>query len=238
LWAGGPGPNSELSFATWQSQGRDTPGSATGTVSQEPRGGFVETFQTTRCTLPPDQTRWKRSGAGTWDVQPAHFRNRSPASASTANYMTRVMQTLVDQELLLRVQRLDTLSQGGLQWWLRGGTQTSGQPSNGYFFQFVCNGVTDDIYVSRRVTGTDSFIAATVTGITHGADVWVRVRLVGGNIKLRQWLQGASEPGTWNYDATDGSPLLTGGRMLLAGETGAAGSQTDTRIRSLQLLPV
>jgi hypothetical protein len=52
--------------------------------------------------------------------------------------------------------------------------------------------------------------------ITSGMGVltdwrWIRVRLVGGNIKVKHWLNGAGEPASWGIDVTDGSPIAGSG---------------------------
>jgi CSLREA domain-containing protein len=53
------------------------------------------------------------------------------------------------------------------------------------------------------------------TGFTYGAgtQVWVRMQVVGANpttIRMRAWRDGTSEPGTWQYQATDSTAGLQG----------------------------
>jgi hypothetical protein len=75
-----------------------------------------------------------------------------------------------------------------------------------------------DIYV-YRVTGTSAtqLSGDTTISLTTGNWYWIRFQFSGSNYKARVWLDGDSEPGTWNVESTDSTYGTAGSVGLCKG---------------------
>ncbi len=78
-------------------------------------------------------------------------------------------------------------------------------------FQATLDGAVGDrvqVSLQIRVAGNYTTIGSTVTlsGVTHGADEWFHLRVqhaTSGNIKVRAWKDGTTEPSTWQLTVSD-----------------------------------
>lgn len=71
------------------------------------------------------------------------------------------------------------------------------------------------LQAATLISGTEKFLgsAVTVSGLTHTANTYIRIRmqLLGTNpttIKMKAWLDGTAEPTTWQYTVTDSTATL------------------------------
>ena len=93
---------------------------------------------------------------------------------------------------------------------------TLGGSPQGYVLQFAGAGSGPmGLYL---MSGYSTVATGSVTGFTGVTTTWFRIRVVGTNHKVRWWLDGGAEPGTWQIDATDSTFL--GGRFMLGNWSG------------------
>jgi hypothetical protein len=124
--------------------------------------------------------------------------------------------TVDDYEILTRITRFNpessTFSYGSaLIRYPRTGTGTA--QGDGYRIRKVSNVGLD---LDRKTNNSTTQIQRVSTSVAM--PVWVRIRVSGSNIKVRQWLEGGQEPDTWPIDQTDtnwpnGAPGLNTGQM-------------------------
>jgi hypothetical protein len=96
---------------------------------------------------------------------------------------------------------------------LAGRVSTSGASRTGYSCRVRTTSI--DIYHSTGSTFT-SVSGATIS-ITSGTWCWVRFRVNGTTCRARIWVDGDSEPGTWNVDSADSTYSTAGHVGLLKG---------------------
>ncbi len=80
------------------------------------------------------------------------------------------------------------------------------------------------LQASRFVGGSETLLgsAVTLSGVSHSAQqwIWLRAQVTGTNpttLRLKAWVEGQSEPGTWQYTVTDSAASLqTAGGVGLA----------------------
>lgn len=94
-----------------------------------------------------------------------------------------------------------------------GSFTSSGQPSNGYFLDLF--GSSSTFTVKRNVAGTTTTLATPSLTEQVGQTLHVRFKIVGAVISVKVWY-GSTEPGSWTYTGTDGSPYSTAGRVSLS----------------------
>ena len=77
---------------------------------------------------------------------------------------------------------------------------------------------TSDVYVYRSSGVTATQLGGdTTVSLTVGNWYWVRFQFSGSAYKLRVWLDGGSEPGTWNVEGTDSTYSTAGSVGLCKG---------------------
>jgi phage replication-related protein YjqB (UPF0714/DUF867 family) len=87
------------------------------------------------------------------------------------------------------------------------------------------------VSVRKRVGGTETLISATTTALTHAANARFRVRLQvsGTALRARAWLDGTTEPTTWDVDTTDTA-------LTAAGQIGMRGILSSSNTNTLPVL--
>lgn len=107
------------------------------------------------------------------------------------------------------------------QRWYTGRMSTSGSSRTGYAMRLRTTNIS--IYSFNAATFTS--IADTSVSISSGTWVWVRFRVNGTAVKVKQWTGAVgSEPGTWDIDTTDSTYSTAGHVGLLKG------SNTNTQL--------
>ncbi len=98
-------------------------------------------------------------------------------------------------------------------------------------YQLRVKGGSTNFELYRKTAFTGGYIALTpatntaYTALLANTVYWVRFQIVGATIQARIWADGATEPSTWQYVATDSS--LTSGRIWLS--VRQVGGTTTTR---------
>lgn len=168
-------------------------------------GGWGSTTPGGAYLLEGTATPYAVSGsAGTMDAT---------AGTSRAAKLTGVSARDVATTFRFRVDRLASGSGGYAYVTLRGSGTTA--VDDEYRLK-VRVSATGELFVhgTRVVDGAEADLGAeAATGLTAPAGTWVRVRArVSGTgpaeLVVRAWLDGTSEPGTWQYRATDSTSVL------------------------------
>jgi hypothetical protein len=81
------------------------------------------------------------------------------------------------------------------------------------------------IQINGSGNGIDIFKIGAYSSIGSASDAslfaagtrWFKIRVVGNNHKVKWWLDGSAEPGTWNIDATDATPLTDSAGLPVVG---------------------
>jgi hypothetical protein len=98
---------------------------------------------------------------------------------------------------------------------------TTDYPPNGYFAEIYPN-ASGSWNVQRVVGSTKTSLATAAYTTTAGTAVAVRLRVVGSVVSFRIWNVGSSEPGTWTYTGTDGTPYSTAGKVFMSAQNGGS----------------
>ncbi|HET8911206.1 MAG TPA: hypothetical protein VFN23_07075 [Ktedonobacteraceae bacterium] len=90
-------------------------------------------------------------------------------------------------------------------------------------------GSTTTLSIDKRIAGTLSNLLTPAAGFTYaaGSHLWIRFRVQGTTLYIRAWLDGSSEPATWNGSVTDSS-LASGRSGLYASGNPTTGPQFDS----------
>jgi hypothetical protein len=72
----------------------------------------------------------------------------------------------------------------------------------------------NQIALSRYNAGSGTTLDTYSITLTTSSWYWIRMRVVGANIKVKVWLGTRSdEPGSWHIDYDDSSPVLSAGKV-------------------------
>lgn len=119
-------------------------------------------------------------------------------------------RNVVDFDMVVQVQ-YSTLSGQYLELgWRVGRYMYSGTPDSGYVLQ-IGEGSTAKIFRINSYTQVGSTVST--PELTGAVTAWFRIRSVGSAHKVRWWLDGASEPSSWNIEVTDAT--YTEGALML-----------------------
>ena len=69
---------------------------------------------------------------------------------------------------------------------------------------------TPELNVMKVVDGTQTRVANVAFPAADGTAYWERVRIQGGVVSVKAWVDGTAEPSSWNLTWTDDSPLPGG----------------------------
>jgi hypothetical protein len=172
-----------------------------------------------------NSTKWTTSASSGNSVLINANRARHSFNGSGTTSQSTVSVVGKDIDILFNFQFSDTASQYRLEidW------RTTGASGSDQYYMVAENQSASTSYIHRVQSGVDTAI---VTGLSLGGSTakrWVRIHHVGANIKVRWWDDGSTEPGTWNVDYTDASPVLQSGVIALdtwAGGTNGGAAHT------------
>jgi len=78
---------------------------------------------------------------------------------------------------------------------------------------------------AKLVSGGFNNIADANITLNNGEYRWIRAQMIGNHVQIRSWVDGGSEPGTWDIDTTDSS-YASAGRFGMATNAFAGGGDT------------
>lgn len=170
---------------------------------------LADTFTATTGT-PPDTNRWTTTVAagGTATIQANALRLLFTSTSSSTASVTSKAAAAQDSEQLVRYQFAST------------GTSTAGtfsvqarnSASGNIRVEFSSNTTTATIF---RTIGTTSTSLGTFTVPVGTTPRWVRLRVVGTTVNVRNWADGTTEPATWTATVTNATGVTTSGVLKL-----------------------
>lgn len=131
---------------------------------------------------------------------------------ATASDRFVTLDTLaLDQDIQVTLDTNTLPTGAGTQYGLTGRWTDANNHYLGYAAVAVTTGLITAV-VAKRVAGTLTTVASSVTALTIAADATVRFRLCGNRVQLKIWATATAEPTAWNVDVTDATPALTSTR--------------------------
>jgi hypothetical protein len=150
------------------------------------------------------------SGSDNWvELLSALLPNAAPSPNPTAYLFG--MPALGDVELTVDVTGT-SVSHVYVALRTDGTFASTAKPLNGYFLDLY--GSSSTFTVNRNVAGTTTTLATPSLTEQVGQPLHVRFRVEGADVYVRAWY-GGTEPGSWTWSGTDGTPYLTAGKVSL-----------------------
>ena len=166
---------------------------------------LADTFTAATGTA-PDTNRWTTTVAagGTATIQANALRLLFTSTSSSTASVTSKAAAAQDSEQLVRYQFAST------------GTSTAGtfnvqarnSASGNIRVEFSSNSATATIF---KTIGTTSTSLGTFTVPVGTTPRWVRLRVVGTTVNVRNWADGTTEPATWTATVTNATGVTTSG---------------------------
>lgn len=172
-----------------------------------------------------DSTKWTTStSSGTADIQGNEGRLQFSGSSNARAAVVANHPDQSDMEILFKARMAQTGTRGRFHAALRHDGQwvDSGAnffiPNNGYGVRRD----TDNNAVSlfEYSAGVGSLLGS-FAGPDRTNDFWVRFRVTGTEQKVKMWVDGASEPGSWDLEVTDSVHSSGGSGLIFAREGGS-----------------
>jgi len=85
------------------------------------------------------------------------------------------------------------------------------QTASNTFYHGRLSAAGNNIVIGKVVSGTNTDLFTAAFTVTTGSFYWIRFKVIGTNVMARCWLDGNSEPTTWNVSGTDSSITGAGG---------------------------
>ena len=105
---------------------------------------------------------------------------------------------------------------------------------DGNIYELVLRRDTGYFALEKKVSYTPTVLDSTTLTITTNDVIHIRLRASGSDYKARAWLNGASEPSTWDLEATD-STYLTNDRLALKAIGGSSASAERWDVDNVQI---
>lgn len=105
---------------------------------------------------------------------------------------------------------------------------------DGNIYELVLRRDTGYFAFERKVSYTPTVLDSATLTITTNDVIHIRLRVSGSDYKARAWLNGASEPTTWDLEATD-STYLINDRVALKAIAGSAASAQRWDVDNIQI---
>lgn len=156
-------------------------------------------------------------GTGTHDIQGNQGRLLTGAGVYAVMQAELADSSLVDFEATYDVEVQDT-TESYFQIEFR-----SSLTGDGNIYELVLRRDTGYLAFEKKVSYTPTVLDSTTLTITTSDVIHFRLRVVGSDYKVRAWLNGASEPGVWDLEATD-STYLINDRVAFKAISGAGGT--------------
>jgi len=179
-----------------------------------------------------DGTRWPNFydslGTGTHDIQGNQGRLLTGAGSYAVMQAELQDLSLVNFEATYDVE-VQATTESYFQVEFR-----SSLTGDGNIYELVLRRDTGYLGIEKKVSYTPTVLDSTTLTITTSDVIHFRLRVVGSDYKARAWINGASEPGTWDLEATDGT-YLTNDRVAFKAIAGAAATAQRWDIDNLTI---
>lgn len=178
------------------------------TASPPPADQVVHTESWSGADATPWPSVWSTGAkSGVVDVQSDSGRLRlTDTSGAFARASLSGVRAVTDTDLLLSYRWSSSSARSAFNIFVRGAGawQNGNRPMTGYGLNFLSD--SSRVSVMKNVGGTLTTLAG-LPGVqpVGTAKRWVRLRVVGDQLKFRTWADGSAEPTTWAWSETDAS---------------------------------